>query len=327
MQVSFDIDANGLLQVSATDRTTGRQQSVSIQGGTNLSEEEINRLLLEAEQKAAEDRRKRSEIDRRNRAQTLVSQAERRLRDAALELGPYGAERQQRSVELALRDVQDLLRSGDTAELELAVSQLQEALFGLNRRLLSERRAEAGPLQGIKNTLGSLRDELFADDDWDDWDRDGRSDPWASPARRPGGSGLRAAATKPVTTPAGMPPPHPPTGWGAAVCPAAASAWRDPSAHQKPSPAWRRAADPGAPGSAPPATLSVTGATKRSAMAASKTSERGASRIRVPRGLALARVAGTAKVAATATAGTGIPATLARVAAGPPRSPTPVGSG
>jgi molecular chaperone DnaK len=185
VQVSFDIDANGLLQVSATDRTTGRQQSVSIQGGTNLSEEEINRLLQEAEQKAVEDRRKRSEIDRRNRAQTLVSQAERRLRDAALELGPYGAERQQRSVELALRDVQDLLSSEDTSELELAVSQLQEALFGLNRRLLSERRTEAGPLQGIKNTLGSLRDELFADDDYDEWDRDGRSDPWASPSRRP----------------------------------------------------------------------------------------------------------------------------------------------
>jgi hypothetical protein len=81
--------------------------------------------------------------------------------------------------------VQDLLRSEDTAELELAVSQLQEALFGLNRRLLSERRAETGPLQGIKNTLGSLRDEFFSDDDWDDWDRDGRSDPWASPPRRP----------------------------------------------------------------------------------------------------------------------------------------------
>jgi molecular chaperone DnaK len=185
VQVSFDIDANGLLQVSATDRTTGRQQSVSIQGGTNLSEEEITRLLEEAERKAAEDRRRRVSIDRRNRAQTLVSQAERRLRDAALELGPYGAERQQRSVELALRDVQELLGEGDSPELELAVSQLQEALFGLNRRLLSERRAESGPLQGLKNTLGSLRDELFSDDDWDDWDREGRGDPWASPPRRP----------------------------------------------------------------------------------------------------------------------------------------------
>jgi molecular chaperone DnaK len=185
VQVSFDIDANGLLQVSATDRTTGRQQSVSIQGGSNLSEQEIEALLAEAEAKAAEDRRKRTAIDRRNRAQTLITQAERRLRDAALELGPYGAERQQRAVELAVRDVQDLLAREDDAELELAVSQLQESLFGLNRRLLQERRAESGPLQGLKNTLGSLKDELFSDDDdWDDWNRDSRSDPWASPRDR-----------------------------------------------------------------------------------------------------------------------------------------------
>ncbi|MBD2549774.1 molecular chaperone DnaK [Microcystis elabens FACHB-917] len=185
VQVSFDIDANGLLQVSATDRTTGRQQSVSIQGGSNLSEEEINRLLEEAERKSVEDRRKRAVIDRRNRAQTLVAQAERRLRDAALELGPGGADRQQRAVELALRDVQDVLTQEDPADLELAVSQLQEALFGLNRRLLGERRAESGPLKGLKNTLGSLKDELFSDDDWDDWGGSGRSDPWSSPPRPP----------------------------------------------------------------------------------------------------------------------------------------------
>jgi len=188
VQVSLDIDANGLLQVSATDRTTGRQQSVTIQGGSNLSEQEIAALLAEAELKAVDDRRKRTEIDRRNKAQTLVAQAERRLRDAALELGPYGAERQQRSVEMAVRDVQDLLVAEDSSELELAVSQLQESLFGLNRRLMSERRAETGPLQGLKNTLGSLKDELFADDDWDDWDRGGRGDPWATSPRTGGSS-------------------------------------------------------------------------------------------------------------------------------------------
>jgi len=185
VQVSFDIDANGLLQVSATDRTTGRQQNVSIQGGSNLSEDEIQKLLEEAEQKSVEDRRKRASVDRRNRALTLVAQAERRLRDAALELGPYGAERQQRAVELALREVQDLLRQEEPTELELAVSGLQEALFGLNRRLMGERRPEGGPLQGLKNTLGTIKDELFADDDWDDWDRDGRSDPWGTPMRNP----------------------------------------------------------------------------------------------------------------------------------------------
>jgi len=191
VQVSFDIDANGLLQVSATDRTTGRQQSVTIQGGSNLSEEEITQLLQEAEQKATEDRRKRAEVDRSNRAQTLVAQAERRLRDASLELGPYGAERQQRSVEMAVREVQDLLAlnskaENDLADLDMAVSQLQEALFGLNRRLMTERRSEQGPLQGLKNTLGSLKDELFADDDWDDWNRPG-NDPWSMPPPRFGG--------------------------------------------------------------------------------------------------------------------------------------------
>ena len=178
IQVAFDIDANGILQVSATDRTTGRKQSVTIQGGSNLNEDELQALLAEAEARADEDRRARAAIERRNRALTLVSQAERRLRDAALELGPYGAERQQRAVEMAMRDLQDLLEQDDLQELELGVSALQEAMFGLNRRLSAERRAESTPLQGIRNTLGSLKDELFADDDWDDY-------PWASPSRRP----------------------------------------------------------------------------------------------------------------------------------------------
>jgi molecular chaperone DnaK len=177
VQVAFDIDANGLLQVSATDRTTGRKQSVSIQGGSNLNEEEVTALLAEAEARADEDRRKRNQIERRNRAQTLLSQAERRLRDAALELGPYGAERQQRAVEMAIRDVQDSLGADDLQEIDLSVSGLEEALFGLNRRLSAERQSDGSPLQGIRSTLGSLKDELFSDD-WDE-------DPWGAPSRPP----------------------------------------------------------------------------------------------------------------------------------------------
>ncbi len=176
VQVAFDIDSNGMLEVSATDRTTGRKQSVSIHGGSNLNEEELNSILAEAEAKAGEDRKKRASIDRRNNALTLIAQAERRLRDASLELGPYGAERQQRSVELALREVQDNLEQNDLQELELSVSALQEALFGLNRKLSVERKIDSNPLQGIKNTFGSLKDELFSDDYWDD-------DPWDVPDR------------------------------------------------------------------------------------------------------------------------------------------------
>ncbi|AAP99982.1 MULTISPECIES: molecular chaperone DnaK [Prochlorococcus] len=171
VQVAFDIDANGMLQVSATDRTTGRKQSVSINGGSNLNEDEVNNLIEEAKDKADVDRRKRASIDQRNNALTLVAQAERRLRDVSLEFGPYGAERQQRAVEVSLRDVQDFLDSDDLAELDLAVSSLQEALFGLNRRISAEKRTDNNPIQGIKNTFGSLKDELFSDDYWDD-------DPW-----------------------------------------------------------------------------------------------------------------------------------------------------
>ena len=172
VQVAFDIDANGLLEVSATDRTTGRKQTVSISGGSNLNEQEINSIIEEAKSKAIEDRKKRSVIDRKNNALTLVAQAERRLREASLEFGPYGAERQQRAVEIAIQDVEDFIDEQDQQELELAVSSLQEALFGLNRRFAAERKVDSNPLQGIKNTFGSLRDELFSDEYWDE------EDPW-----------------------------------------------------------------------------------------------------------------------------------------------------
>ena len=89
VQVAFDIDANGLLEVSATDRTTGRKQTVSISGGSNLNEQEINMMIAEAKSKATEDRMKRSVIDRKNNALTLIAQAERRLRDASLESVSY----------------------------------------------------------------------------------------------------------------------------------------------------------------------------------------------------------------------------------------------
>ena len=178
VQVAFDIDANGLLEVSATDRTTGRKQTVSISGGSNLNEQEINAIIEDAKTKANDDRKKRSVIDRKNNALTLIAQAERRLRDASLEFGPYGAERQQRAVELAIQDVEEFIDDDDPQELEISVSSLQEALFGLNRKFASEKRIDNNPFQGIKNTFGSLKDELFSDDYWDD------DDPWDNEMNR-----------------------------------------------------------------------------------------------------------------------------------------------
>ena len=81
-----------------------------------------------------------------------------------------------------MRDVQDCLAQDDLQELDLCVSGLEEAMFGLNRRLSAERQSDGRPLQGLRNTLGSLKDELFADD-WDD-------DPWAAPSGPPRGRSM-----------------------------------------------------------------------------------------------------------------------------------------
>ena len=86
------------------------------------------------------------------------------------------------AVEMAMRDVQDCLAQDDLQELDLCVSGLEEALFGLNRRLSAERQVDGNPLQGIRSTLGSLKEELFADD-WED-------DPWAAPSRGPRDRGM-----------------------------------------------------------------------------------------------------------------------------------------
>ena len=94
-----------------------------------------------------------------------------------MEFGPYGAERQQRAVELAIQDVEDYIDDDDPQELEISVSALQEALFGLNRKFAVEKKTDNNPLQGIKNTFGSLKDELFSDEYWDD-------DPWDNEMNR-----------------------------------------------------------------------------------------------------------------------------------------------
>ncbi|HRD41479.1 MAG TPA: molecular chaperone DnaK [Prochlorococcaceae cyanobacterium AMR_MDS_5431] len=175
IQVAFDIDANGLLHVSATDRTTGREQSVSIQGGSNLTENEIKTLLLEAEEKAEEDKIKKMNINRYNRALTLLTQGERRLRDAAIELGPMKGRQEQRALESCLYNLEDLLDKGFEkqvpAKLDLMLKQLKEALFDLNQTIAIEREAEFTPMKGIRNTLSSMKNELTTEDEWDSWDK------------------------------------------------------------------------------------------------------------------------------------------------------------
>ncbi|MFM7351781.1 MAG: molecular chaperone DnaK, partial [Microcystis aeruginosa] len=109
VQVSLDIDANGILQVTARDKMTGREQSVTIQGASTLSEGEINRMIGDAARFAEADRTRREKVDKRNRARSLVDQAQRRLKDVTLDFGNEFTRSYRRQIESLSTEIIDAL--------------------------------------------------------------------------------------------------------------------------------------------------------------------------------------------------------------------------
>ncbi len=135
VQVSFDIDANGILQVTALDKYTGREQSITVQGATNLSESEISRMVDEADEYAESDRRRRERIDKRNRSQDLIAQCERQLREVALDFAPQFAVETRRTIEEISRELQASLKADNDREIDLNYADLQDALYELIREI------------------------------------------------------------------------------------------------------------------------------------------------------------------------------------------------
>ena len=135
VQVSFDIDANGILQVTAMDKYTGREQTITVQGAANLSDGEVNRMLQEAEQFADKDRLRRERIDKRNRGQDLISQCDRKLREITLDFGPQFASNLRRRVETLSRDLQDSINRDQDRQIDLDYANLQDALYELNQEV------------------------------------------------------------------------------------------------------------------------------------------------------------------------------------------------
>ncbi|BAY52847.1 DnaK protein 3 [Thermostichus vulcanus NIES-2134] len=179
IQVSFDLDANGLLQVVALDRFSGREQSVVIQGASTLSEEEIQQMLLDAESNAAGDRQRRARIEKRNRAQDLINRAERQLREAAQEFGYQFAAEQRRGIEALVRQLQEAIRNEDDRQIDLTYAALEERLYDFIRQLrLREEEAEDDEevfkLPNLREAVNKGLDvvrgrERRRDDDEDEW--------------------------------------------------------------------------------------------------------------------------------------------------------------
>ncbi len=140
VEVTFDIDANGILHVSARDKATGKEQRITIQAGSGLSKDDVESLRREAEVHAEEDRRRREEIEQRNQADTLAYSAERTLRD----LGEKAPSDLKLEVENRVQEVRKALEGQDAARIRAAADALSAALQKLGERVYSASGEAAG---------------------------------------------------------------------------------------------------------------------------------------------------------------------------------------
>ncbi len=169
IQVSFDIDANGILQVTALDRTTGREQSITIQGASTLSESEIKRMIQDAEKYAEVDRERKERVEKRTRSEALILQAERQLREVALDLGMQFARSRRQRIDKICRELRSSLQQDDDRGIDQAYADLQDALYELNREVRQSFTDDED-----EDLFGAIRD-IFTGDKERERDRDRES--------------------------------------------------------------------------------------------------------------------------------------------------------
>lgn len=127
IEVIFDIDANGILNVTAKDKGTGKEQSISITGASTLPDTEVDRMVKEAESNAASDRERREKIDRKNQADSLVYQAEKQLK----ELGDKVSATDKTKAETLIKDLKEAIAQEDDEKIKTLTPELQQTLYSI----------------------------------------------------------------------------------------------------------------------------------------------------------------------------------------------------
>ena len=140
IEVTFDIDANGILKVSAKDKATGKEQSIRIEASSGLSEDEINRMKAEAEQNAENDKKERERIDKMNQADSMIFQTENQLK----ELGDKLPADQKPAIEQALQQLKDAHKAGDVAAIDNAINALNAAWQTASQQMYQNAGAQPG---------------------------------------------------------------------------------------------------------------------------------------------------------------------------------------
>jgi molecular chaperone DnaK len=147
IEVTFDIDANGILNVSARDRATGKEQKITITASTNLNKEDIDRMVKEAERNAAEDRRRRELAEARNTADTLAYQAEKALQDLGDRL-PY---EERTRIESMVNELRQAMNGDDVNRMRQLSETLQQMVHSLSQQVYATQ-AEGAPVGGQGGT-------------------------------------------------------------------------------------------------------------------------------------------------------------------------------
>mgnify|MGYP000494319599 FL=1 len=144
IEVTFDIDANGIVHVSAKDLGSGKEQSITITASTNMSKDDIDKAVREAEQFAAEDKKKREEIDTRNGADQLVFQTEKTL----AELGDKVDAAKKAEVESKLAELKEALKGTDIEAIKAKQEAVQKAFYAISEELYKNAQAAQGAQPG-----------------------------------------------------------------------------------------------------------------------------------------------------------------------------------
>ena len=170
IEVTFDIDANGILKVSAKDKATGKEQAIRIEASSGLSQDEINRMKAEAEQNAENDKKERERVDKMNQADSMIFQTENQLN----EIGDKIPADQKPAIENALQQLKDAHKSGDIAVIDTAIAALNTAWQTASQQMYQG--AQAGPQPGQDNPFnggqqtqqGAPKDDNIQDADFEE---------------------------------------------------------------------------------------------------------------------------------------------------------------
>ena len=141
IEVTFDIDANGILKVSAKDKATGKEQAIRIEASSGLSQDEINRMKAEAEQNAENDKKERERVDKLNQADSMIFQTENQLK----ELGDKIPAQHKPAIEQALQQLKDAHKAGDVAAIDSAIAALNAAWQTASQQMYQQSGAAGQP--------------------------------------------------------------------------------------------------------------------------------------------------------------------------------------